>query len=84
MDTLISRIFMNGNSQAMRIPREFRLDATRVEIRRTPAGDLLVHPLPASRGEALLEALAGFDADFAAALDTGRDEQPLAQEREAL
>ncbi len=84
MDALVTRLFMNGNSQAVRIPREFRLDARRVEIRRTPEGDLLIHPLPVSRGEALLEALAGFDADFVAALEAGRREQPPAQEREAL
>jgi len=84
MDTLVSRLFMNGNSQAVRIPREFRLDASRVEIRRTPEGDLLIHPLPASRGEALLDALSGFDDDFVAALEAGRREQPPAQEREAL
>jgi antitoxin VapB len=85
MDTLVSRLFMNGNSQAVRIPREFRLDATRVEIRRTAEGDLLIHPLPAAgRGEALLEAISGFDDDFLAALEAGREEQPPLQEREAL
>lgn len=84
MATVSSRVFMNGNSQAVRIPREFRLNATRVEILRTPEGDLLVHPLPASRGEALLEAISGFDDDFVAALEAGRDEQPPPQEREAL
>ena len=30
MQTSISRVFINGNSQAVRIPREFRLDAQRV------------------------------------------------------
>lgn len=84
MDTLVSRLFMNGNSQAVRIPREFRLDATRVEIRRTAEGDLLIHPLPAGRGEALLEAISGFDDDFLAALEAGREEQPPLQERQAL
>ncbi|MDP1606074.1 MAG: AbrB/MazE/SpoVT family DNA-binding domain-containing protein [Rhodocyclaceae bacterium] len=84
MDTLVSRLFMNGNSQAVRIPREFRLDAARVEIRRTADGDLLIHPLPAGRGVALLDTVAGFDADFLAALEAGRAEQPPPQEREAL
>lgn len=54
-------------------------------IRRTSdEGDLLIHPLPVSRGEALLEAVSGFDDDFVAALEAGRDEQPPPQEREAL
>ncbi len=30
---------MNGNSQAMRIPAEFRLSSHRVQISRTPEGD---------------------------------------------
>ena len=43
MDTLPSRMFMNGNSQALRIP--------------------------AQRGQALINLLAGFDADFVAAFE---------------
>ncbi|MFM8661533.1 MAG: antitoxin, partial [Cyanobium sp.] len=36
MDVLPSRVFMNGNSQAVRIPAEFRLSSDRVQISRTP------------------------------------------------
>ncbi|MEL7939091.1 MULTISPECIES: antitoxin [Pseudomonas] len=82
--TLPSRVFMNGNSQAVRIPQEFRLDASRVEIHRQPNGDLVIHPLPEDRGEALLQALAGFDEDFVEALEEGQREQPPVQEREEL
>jgi len=32
MVTLTTRIFKNGNSQAVRIPQEFRLDVSEVEI----------------------------------------------------
>lgn len=84
MPTLASRVFMNGNSQAVRIPQAFRLDTQQVEITRTESGDLLIHPLPMPRGATLLEALAGFDDDFVAALEAGRDEQPALQDREAL
>jgi antitoxin VapB len=84
MPTLASRVFMNGNSQAVRIPQEFRLNARRVEISRTEQGDLLIHPIPADRGIALLEALAAFDDDFVAALEAGRADQPAMQERESL
>ena len=44
MITLSSRVFSNGNSQAVRIPAEFRLTASRVEITRTEAGDHLSVP----------------------------------------
>ncbi len=80
-----SRVFMNGNSQAVRIPLEFRLDAQRVQITRTPAGDLLIHPISDDRGAALLAALEGLnDADFIGALERSRADAQPAQEREAL
>ena len=84
MNTLTTRVFMNGNSQAVRIPAELRLDTDRVEITLTPDGDLLMHPLRPGRGTALLQALEGFDDDFLAALEEGRAEQPPMQERESL
>lgn len=84
MSTLTTRVFMSGNSQAVRIPAELRLDADQVEITRTPEGDLFLHPVPQDRGEALLRALEGFDTDFVAALvDNGADQPPM-QDREGL
>lgn len=87
MPPVPSRVFMNGNSQAVRIPRELRLDTDRVEISRTPAGDLLIRPVPAGRGAALLEALNGFgDAagvEFVAELERGRADAEPPQERDA-
>jgi len=79
MPTLATRIFMNGNSQAVCIPQEFRLNARRVEISRTAQGDLLSHPVPADRGLALLEALRAFDDDFVAALEADSAGQPSMQ-----
>jgi virulence-associated protein VagC len=67
---------MNGNCQAVRLSRKLRLDTARAETRRTSEGDLPMHPPRASRGEALLEAFANLDADFAAVLEAGRDERP--------
>lgn len=84
MSTLITRIFMSGNSQAVRIPAELRLDADRVEIFRTAEGDLVIHPLVERRGDALLRALQGFSDDFVAALEDDRGGAPPMQDREAL
>ncbi|MFT4101230.1 MAG: AbrB/MazE/SpoVT family DNA-binding domain-containing protein [Burkholderiaceae bacterium] len=83
---ILTRVFMNGNSQAVRIPQEFRLDCKQVRISRNADGDLVLHPLPAAerRGDALLQALAGFDADFVQALEEDRRAQLPAQEREPL
>ena len=80
----ISRVFMNGNSQAVRIPQEFRLASSRVEISRNDAGDLVIHPLPSDRGQALLEALDGFDEEFIDILEEDRLAQAPVQEREPL
>ncbi len=84
MAQTITRVFVNGNSQAVRIPAEFRLDTDRVQIYRNEQGDLVLHPVVPRRGEALLEALQGFEEDFIAALEEGRDESLPLQDRESL
>ena len=84
MSKLVSRVFMNGNSQAVRIPQEFRLDTARVEISRNEQGDLVIHPLPADRGAALLEALSAFDDEFVALLEEDRREIVPLQDRDTL
>lgn len=87
METLTTRVFNNGNSQAVRIPAEFRLDTDRVSISRNESGDLVIHPLRAERGAALLDALRAVgeaDIAFVAALEAERAcPQPM-QERAAL
>ncbi len=79
---------MNGNSQAVRIPQEFRLEASRVRISRNEAGDLVIHPLAADRGAALLQALQAFDealaAEWLARLEADRSEPLPAQAQESL
>ncbi len=86
MKTMTSRVFMNGNSQAVRIPQTFRLETSQIEITRNADGDLVIHPLPPeqNRGTAFLQALSAFDDDFAALLEEDRRESSPIQEREAL
>lgn len=87
MPAITTRVFMNGNSQAVRIPQEFRLDTARVEIRRNDDGDLVLHPISADRdrGTALMDVLQGFDPTFGELLDAMRREEQLPmQDREAL
>lgn len=79
---------MNGNSQAVRIPQEFRLDTDRVEISRNEQGDLVIHPLPAylsvQRGDALMAVLEGFDQSFVQELEAEYHAQLPMQDREEL
>jgi antitoxin VapB len=84
MEAIPSRVFMNGNSQAVRIPAEFRLSTDRVQISRTDDGDLLIHPFPTQRGQALLQTLAGFDPDFLASLEAHQAQKLPMQDRELL
>lgn len=87
MATRTTRVFNNGNSQAVRIPAEFRLDTDRVSIYRNEAGDLIIHPLRAQRGAALLQALQALgevDEAFVAALEADRQSPLPVQERDAL
>ena len=84
MPTLTTRIFKNGNSQAVRIPQEFRIKATQVQISRNENGDLVIHPLPVDRGAALFAALNAFDEDFVNLLEQNYAQQPAMQDREAL
>jgi antitoxin VapB len=87
MNALTTRVFNNGNSQAVRIPAEFRLDTDRVTISRNEQGDLVIHPLRAQRGAALLQALdelRAVDEAFIAALEAEQDNPLPMQEREGL
>lgn len=87
METLTTRVFNNGNSQAVRIPAEFRLDTDRVSISRNEWGDLVIHPLRAELGAALLDALRAVgeaDLAFITALEAEQASPQPPQEREAL
>jgi antitoxin VapB len=87
MSSLTSRVFNNGNSQAVRIPAEFRLDTDRVRISRNEQGDLVIHPLRVERGAALLQtlqALGEIDDTFIDALESEQAAALPVQEREAL
>ncbi|ABM61527.1 antitoxin [Halorhodospira halophila] len=84
MSEHITRVFQNGNSQAVRIPAAYRLDSDRVLIERNERGDLVLHPLPERRGDSLLAALEGFDDEFIAALEEERDQPQPPQDRESL
>ena len=73
-----ARVFQSGNSQAVRLPKEFRLNADRVEIFRR-GEEIILREVPVNAG-AIFDALASLPADFMA---DGRDDTPP-QERDAL
>ena len=73
MDT--AKIFTNGRSQAVRLPKEFRFEGSEVMVTRLGSAVVL---LPKERGwDVLSEALAGFTDDF-----MEHREQPPLQNRD--
>jgi antitoxin VapB len=71
-ETGVGKLFKNGRSQAVRLPREFRFDGDQVRLRRVGRKGLLIEPLLNPQAWfAELDALGG-DAFLA----TGRDQPP--------
>lgn len=81
---MLTRVFQSGNSQAVRIPADFRLNVDTVEIFKSENGDLILRqPAPQKGlGDELFELFANFDDDVIRAIED-RDNDPP-QEREAL
>lgn len=67
-----TKLFMNGNSQAVRIPREFQLDGDEVEIQRR--GNTLLIRSKKQTWRSLTDSLAMFTDDF---MEEGRQQPPL-------
>lgn len=73
-----ARVFQSGNSQAVRLPKEFRLNVEQVEIFRR-GNELVLREYPADGAE-IFDALASLPEDFMA---QGREDAPP-QERESI
>jgi antitoxin VapB len=84
MNSSVTRVFKNGNSQAIRIPAEFRLNTDRVRISKNAQGDLIIHPLEINRGAALLAAFSDVDEQFVAELERNQHQQLPMQDRDVL
>jgi antitoxin VapB len=53
-DVRTARLFRNGRSQAVRIPKEFELEGEEVTIRRDKGGKLVLEPIRKARTAAAL------------------------------
>jgi antitoxin VapB len=71
----VTRVFRSGNSQAVRIPREFRLDSGEVEILRRD-GEIVIRTRPGNAAQAF-DLLTGLSKDFF----KGGRKQPKPQKR---
>jgi antitoxin VapB len=70
----LAKVFRNGRSQAIRLPKEFRVDSSEVYLKKTRDGFLVI---PRDPWEIFFEGVEALSADFMAA---GR-QQPGQQER---
>jgi antitoxin VapB len=57
-----TRVFMNGSSQAVRIPKDFRFGCDVVYLKKVPGGVLMVPK--ERRFEAMRDSLSDFTGDF--------------------
>ena len=76
MDT--AKLFQSGNSQAVRLPKEFRMAGERVKISKK-GNQVILEPLETT-WDVLFDSLHGFPDDF---MEEGR-QQPEMQKRESL
>ena len=75
---LKAKIFENGRSQAVRLPKECRFSGDEVAINKV--GDVVILMPKGNKWAGFINGLSLFDEDF---MSEGR-EQPAAQEREPL
>lgn len=58
-----AKLFQNGSSQAVRLPKQFRFEGTEVFVRRM-GNDVVLSRLPRASMQNLIEALDEFERDF--------------------
>lgn len=74
METLKeTKVFMNGSSQAVRIPKDFRFTSGVVYLKKVPGGILMVPK--EQRFEAMRESLSEFTGDFLEERSQGKMEK---------
>ena len=74
----VAKVFENGRSQAVRLPKEYRFSSDEVVINRI--GDIVLLMPKTSQWESFMKAIDMFSDDF---MKDGRGDQGV-QEREAL
>jgi antitoxin VapB len=72
---VVAKVFRNGRSQAIRLPKEFRVDTSEVYLKRTREGFLVI---PRDPWELFFEGVAELSGDFT----RGGRVQPEAEQRE--
>jgi len=77
MSVTTAKVFMNGGSQAVRLPKEYRFDSEEVVVESLPGNRVLLSAMPVR-----LQSWEEFFAAFEAVPDFERPAQGAAQERD--
>jgi len=59
---MLTKVFQSGNSQAIRIPKEFQLDQDEVEIIKR-GDELMIRPIKQQNASILFDILSSFEGD---------------------
>jgi antitoxin VapB len=70
-----AKVFQNGRSQAIRLPKEFRVSSHEVYLKKTPEGFLVIAKDP---WELFREGIEEISGDF---MTSGRDQSPPQQRK---
>ena len=71
MQPTTAKVFTSGNSQAIRLPKEFRLDSDEVYIKKL--GESLIITPSMNSWEGFIDGFSGFSDDFAVMDDLPND-----------
>jgi len=80
-ETAEAKLFWNGRSQAVRLPKQFRFEGDRVRVKRMGTG-ILIEPVPAAESNSVEEWFARIDALRGETLFPEERDQELAPIRE--
>ena len=88
MEKATTRVFKSGNSQAVRIPADYRLDTDEVTVERVPEG-LLLRPVAESMGDVVrrlreFQIAEGIEGGILADLDGRFDDASLSDDELGL
>ncbi len=75
-----AKIFTNGSSQAVRLPKEYRFNESEVYIQKS--GDVVILVPKSKQWETFLEGISGFTDDYFSAMENRRIDE-ISSERES-
>lgn len=83
-DLAVAKVFMNGRSQAVRLPKEFRFDTEEVTVERLEDGAVVLRPVPSDSNEAWFQRVMAILDQFEGMEEIERDRTPPVDDIESF